>query len=217
VTDPDPYQNSPTEIKQFVKKQGAAMSYTVAMDDSGATSQAYMPTDEPVGIPHAFLVGRDGRVVWQGSPLDPSLESVIADVIAGKYDMAAARKAADTQRELDKRFGALEEAFGKGQIDAVWSGLMDILKIDPANEMAMAPHRYLHRGTGLRIEVPRWASRHIQSTARFEGDGTLGATLLTSATRPEFPIALDGQAAYKQARIRQSPSPSILRLCTRSR
>jgi thiol-disulfide isomerase/thioredoxin len=27
VTDPDPYRNSPTEIKQFVKEQGAKMAY----------------------------------------------------------------------------------------------------------------------------------------------------------------------------------------------
>jgi thiol-disulfide isomerase/thioredoxin len=210
VTDPDPYQNSPTEIKQFVKKQGASMTYTVAMDDGGATTQAYMPTDEPVGIPHAFLVGKDGKVVWQGSPLDPSMESVIADVIAGKYDVASARKAADRQRELDKRFAELEQAFEKGQLDVVWSGLMNILKMDPSNEMAM------QLLTGIYIEEEgydgkfrEWASRHIQEHGRDpKVMAGLGATLLyigdLSARVPD--LALDAaKAAYETGKDQPEP------------
>ena len=137
VTDPDPYENSPTEIKQFVKKQGAAMTYTVAMDDSGATTKAYMSAEDVMGIPHAYLVGRDGRVLWQGSPLDPSLDSVISEVIAGKYDMAAAQKAVDLQRSLQKRFEALDTAYRMGQIDVVWQGLTEILSLDPGNELGL--------------------------------------------------------------------------------
>ena len=136
VTDPDPYRNSPTEIKQFVKEQGTNMVYTVAIDDNGATSKAYLP-DEMVGIPFAYLVGRDGRVVWQGSPLDPSLEKVIPEVIAGTYDVAAAKAAAGIEQEVGKRFQSLEMAYQMGQMDVVWSGVIDILKIDPANETAM--------------------------------------------------------------------------------
>ncbi len=136
VTDPDPYRNSPTEIKQFVKEQGTNMSYTVALDDGGATSKAYLPS-EMVGIPIAFLVARDGRIAWQGSPLDPAMEKVISDMVAGKYDVSAAKSAAGVEQEVSKRFQSLEAAYQMGEIDVVWKGVIDILKIDPANEMAM--------------------------------------------------------------------------------
>jgi len=136
VTDPDPDRNSPTQIKQFVKEQGSAMAYHVAIDDNGATSKAYLPSDL-VGIPFAYLVGRDGRVVWQGSPLDPSLEKVIPDVIAGTFDVAAAKAAAGVEQEVGKLFQAAEEAYQRGQMDLVWSRMVEVLKIDPANEMAM--------------------------------------------------------------------------------
>lgn len=136
VTDADPYRNSPTDIKQFVKEQGANMAYTVAIDDDGATTKAYMQEDV-VGIPYAFLVGRDDKVVWHGSPLDPALEKIIPEVIGGKYDVNAAKKAADLEQEVAKRFQTLEMAYQLGQREAVWEGVIDILRIDPANETAM--------------------------------------------------------------------------------
>ena len=137
VTDPDPYRNSPSDIKQFVKQQGTNMSYTVAMDDKGQTIESYMDTSEGVGIPHAFLVGKDGRVVWQGSPLDPAMGDVIRDVIAGRYDVTSARKAAEVERELEKRFRAIEMAFQMGQMDVVWDGVIDMFKVDASNEVAI--------------------------------------------------------------------------------
>lgn len=136
VTDPDPDRNSPTEIKQFVKEQGTNMSYTVAIDDNGATSKAYLPS-EMVGIPYAYLVGRDGRVVWEGSPLDPSLETVIPEIIEGKYDVAKAKAAANLEQEVGKLFQAAEQAYQFGRMDEVWRLMIDILKTDPANEPAM--------------------------------------------------------------------------------
>lgn len=136
VTDADPFRNSVPDIKGFVKEQGSKMEYTVAIDDDGATTKAYMPS-EVVGIPHAFLVGRDGKVVWQGSPLDPVLEKVIPEVIAGRFDVSKAKAAADLEEEVSRRFQTLELAFQLGQREAVWEGVVDILRIDPANGTAM--------------------------------------------------------------------------------
>jgi len=150
VTDPDPDRNSPTQIKQFVKEQGAKMAYHVAIDDNGVTSKAYLPS-EMVGIPFAYLVGRDGRVVWQGSPLDPSLEKVIPEVIAGTFDVAKAKASANTDQEVNKLFMAAELAYQQGQMDVVWKNMIDILKTDPANEQAM---QFL---TGLYASEPKKA------------------------------------------------------------
>lgn len=136
VTDSDPFRNSPTAVKDFVKEQGKEMDYTIAIDDDGITSKAYMGEEE-VGIPQAYLVGKDGKVVWVGSPLDPALEKVIPEIISGKYDVAAAKKAAEVEGEVAKRFQTLEMAYQLGQTQAVWDGVVDILRIDPANELAM--------------------------------------------------------------------------------
>ncbi len=162
VTDPDPYRNSPTEIRQFVKRQGRNMDYTVAIDDRGKTTEAYLDTSEAIAIPQAYLVGKDGRVVWQGSPLDPSLEQVVTEVIAGRYDVKAAVAAAQLEQELDKRFQTIDLAFQMGQMDKVWDGLVDVVELDPANEMSV------QLLTGIYVSEPsmshkfrRWVTLHM--------------------------------------------------------
>ena len=50
------------------------------------------------GIPTAFVVGKEGKVLWGGHPMD-GLEQVIQSVLDGKYDLAAAVKK-DTVRVM---------------------------------------------------------------------------------------------------------------------
>jgi thiol-disulfide isomerase/thioredoxin len=176
VTESDPYRNSGTAIKDFVKERGKEMDYTVAIDDDGVTSKAYMGEEE-VGIPQAFLVGKDGRVVWVGSPLDPALEKVIPDVIAGKYDVTAAKKAAAVEEEVGKRFQTLEMAYQLGQTQAVWEGVVDILRIDPANELAM---QIL---TSLYVDDPKKADAYRSAiTSHIEKNKTNAAAMFALAT-----------------------------------
>jgi len=58
-------------------------------------------------------------------------------VIAGRYDVTSARKAAEVERELEKRFRAIEMAFQMGQMDVVWDGVIDMFKVDASNEVAI--------------------------------------------------------------------------------
>jgi len=52
-------------VNAFIKKMGDDFSYPVALDTSNSVTQAF-----PVaGIPVAFVVGKDGSVVWQGHPM----------------------------------------------------------------------------------------------------------------------------------------------------
>lgn len=164
VTDPDPMRNSPSEIKEFVKAQGNKMAYSVAMDDGGKTTDAYMTSAGAIGIPHAFLVGKDGRIVWQGSPLNPELDSVVTKVLAGKFDVGDAKAAANKEQELDKKFQAVEVAYQRGKLDEVWIGVEDILKLDSSNETG------LQLLAGLYVTEPknaerykRWVRAHIEA------------------------------------------------------
>jgi len=57
-------------VEPFVKERGDGMSYTVALDDGEATSSAWMDAAGVNGIPHAFVIGKDGKLAWHGHPLD---------------------------------------------------------------------------------------------------------------------------------------------------
>ncbi len=55
------------EDKQTVTKfqKGVPMDYSVAMDKGGKLSKDFGIR----GIPHAFIVGKDGKIVWEGHPM----------------------------------------------------------------------------------------------------------------------------------------------------
>ncbi len=94
-------------VKDFVKKMGDKMDYTVAVDDDKKTGEAFMAAFGVKGIPHAFVVDKESRIVWSGHPM-AGLEETLTDLIAGKYDMTKAKKrdAARQKMELFYRAAA---------------------------------------------------------------------------------------------------------------
>lgn len=117
-------------VKPFVEEWGDKMDYTVALDRDQETSMAYM---EPFGldsIPHAFLVDKAGRLVWHGTT-GPKMDKAIEEVIAGKYDLEAAKdtdkamrlvpdylmtvQKADTARDNAARDAAIKKARATGE------------------------------------------------------------------------------------------------------
>ncbi len=80
-----------SKVEPFVTKMDGKMEYVVACDKDQKTSAAYMEAYGQGGIPTAFVVGKNGKVLWFGHPMD-GLDKVIEDVVNGKYDVAAAIK-----------------------------------------------------------------------------------------------------------------------------
>jgi len=93
------------KVKPFVEKLGDKMDYRVVIESgatgpcsSGAMSQAYMAAFKENGIPHAFIVDREGRLVWHGHPMD-DMDSVLEKVLAGKFDLEATRRSEAERQE----------------------------------------------------------------------------------------------------------------------
>lgn len=109
----------PEEIEAFMKKN-VKMPYFVGMDDDMATNEKWM--DDVDGIPYAFLVDRENRVVWAGNPLETErMNQAIRDVLAGKFDLEAAKNAAinaakfeELLRELQTLYAACRAAGDDG-------------------------------------------------------------------------------------------------------
>ncbi len=157
VTDPDAGSNSPREIRRFVQQQGLNMSYTVAMDKSGKTTAAYLPSTGIVGIPYAFIVGKDRKVLWQGSPLNPALEDILPRVISGEYDI----KTAMTGQKVATIMSKLDFMAQMGEWQQVWEGLTEILKLDPGNADAMGALVITTLETDGHDKFREWARSHI--------------------------------------------------------
>lgn len=65
-------QESLDEVQDFVNEQG--MKYPIAVGSKSGKDYGVS------GIPHAFVVGKDGKVVWEGHPmsgLDKAIEAAV--------------------------------------------------------------------------------------------------------------------------------------------
>jgi thiol-disulfide isomerase/thioredoxin len=73
-------------VKKFVQSQGATMDYAVAYEERGkaATDKAYMGGFHRSGIPHAFVIDKKGKIVWEGHP-SGGLDAAVEAVLAGNY------------------------------------------------------------------------------------------------------------------------------------
>lgn len=128
-------------VKKFVEKMGDSMDYNVAID-GGKTSEAYMQAFGINGIPHAFVVDKEGKIVWQGHPMD-HLEETLQALIDGKYDMAKAKKAGEAQEKLQKYIQLSLQGGDADEIkkledelvalDKEVGGIMNGKKFDPAD------------------------------------------------------------------------------------
>ncbi len=96
-------------VKPFVEKMGDKMEYTVAVDRDKATYNAYMKAFGQGGIPHAFVIDKEGRIVWHGHP-ERNLEETIEQILAGKYDLKAARQAELSRKMPAEYFGLIKAA-----------------------------------------------------------------------------------------------------------
>ena len=88
-------------VKKFVEKMGDKMDYTVVVDKDRKTSEAYMTAYDQHGIPHAFIVDKQGRIVWNGHPMG-DLEKSLEQVIAGKFDLQKAKQREATQNKINE-------------------------------------------------------------------------------------------------------------------
>lgn len=59
---------------------GSKMDYVVACDPQRSTMSNYMGKYHIRGIPHAFIIGRDGKIVWHGHPMEPDFEQNLQQV-----------------------------------------------------------------------------------------------------------------------------------------
>jgi thiol-disulfide isomerase/thioredoxin len=65
--------NSSEPVKKMVKSKG--INYYVGMDNG--LSDKYSVSS----IPSAFIIGRNGKVVWQGHPMSPDFESALVNAL----------------------------------------------------------------------------------------------------------------------------------------
>jgi thiol-disulfide isomerase/thioredoxin len=110
--DKDPAQ----KVKEFVDKKGETMEYTVAYEAEGKVSKAYSRAFGQEGIPHAFIVDRQGKITWVGHPM--TMDDVLKQVVDGSFDRDAYAKEQKELLENSARLdGWITDYFAKIEIE----------------------------------------------------------------------------------------------------
>jgi thiol-disulfide isomerase/thioredoxin len=103
-------------VEKFVQDMGDQMGYTVAIDGpEGKMAYAWMKAAAQNGIPTAFIV-KNKQIQWIGHPMQ--MDSVLEQVIAGTWDVQAAR----AQFEKEAAEAAEMERLTQGLMDALNTG-----------------------------------------------------------------------------------------------
>jgi thiol-disulfide isomerase/thioredoxin len=108
-------EETPT-VKKFVDKMGDKMDYTVVVDKDRKTSEAYMTAFKQNGIPHAFIVDKEGRIAWHGHPMG-DLEKSLDQIIAGTYDIKKAKKREVAEQKMNEFYTLARKDVESPQLD----------------------------------------------------------------------------------------------------
>jgi thiol-disulfide isomerase/thioredoxin len=92
-----------SKVKPFVNEQGGQMNYTVAIDRNRGTSAAYMEKYGQNGIPHAFVIDKEGRIAWHGHPMS-GLERVLDQLASNTFDLGLEKKRESAAQKLQEYF-----------------------------------------------------------------------------------------------------------------
>ena len=125
------------KVAPFVKEMGARMNYAVALDDNGKTTAAYMTAFGETGIPHAFVVGRDQKVLWSGHPL-AGLDGVLDEILSGRFDLTKSKVASQFLKEAQRYLTLVTTAGASPESDRLGRKIVSDVKDQPPLLMQFA-------------------------------------------------------------------------------
>ena len=89
-------------LKKFERGREGSPLGSLASDKDGTTKTDWLAAAKVESLPRAFVVGRGGRVLWMGSPLEENFEAIVRKAIVGRYDPAARAKIDPSIRAAQK-------------------------------------------------------------------------------------------------------------------
>jgi thiol-disulfide isomerase/thioredoxin len=169
------------KVKPFVDGMGEKMDYTVAVDSNRKTFAGYMGAYGINGIPHAFIVDKEGRIAWHGHPMS-GLDKALERIAANTFNLAAEKKRDTAQRQLQEYFERAARGDSDEQLAALGQQLLALDKelggIEPGEPLDLAAQRQLARIQAVMRDYQR---------ALFSGKGDAELESLEKKAKPLAP------------------------------
>jgi thiol-disulfide isomerase/thioredoxin len=143
------------KVQHFVEQMGDQMSYHVAYagDDEAPAGEepqskmhrTWMEAAGQSGIPTAFVVDKEGDIVWIGHPMD-RLDEVLAEVVAGRWGkergIAEAKREAEIMAMAQAAEESIERAMGEGKFEEALAHAQRVIDADPARFAGLSVFRF---------------------------------------------------------------------------
>ncbi len=137
------------KVDEFMTKLN--MDYIVGLEPTNAVFTAYKGANQ--GIPEAFVIGKDGKLLWRGNPL-AGLDRTVKLIMEGKFDLEVSKKIAAEQANL-------QAAAQKNDAKAVLAAVNEMIKLEPDN----------HEHHALRINIVKQIGGAAQVPALYDAWG----------------------------------------------
>lgn len=95
-------------VERFVKKHKSKFAYHVAVSNDGYLHKNYLKTFGVSGIPHAFVINKERKIIWDGHPQD-GLEEVLHKVVGGKFTVKDAIAHKESKKKAIEHLEAMQD------------------------------------------------------------------------------------------------------------
>ena len=168
------WEREPAAVPAWMEREGdALMDYAVAMQEGTRMAETWMEPAGERGIPASFIVDRDSTIAWIGHP--GSLDEPLASVVAGTWDIEAARSERERERAIERERRAAEERFRERASDELAAyrdagsqeervdAVDAILALDPPQEVALRYFDQGFTGSAFGLQDPGRAIRFVRA------------------------------------------------------
>ncbi|MCH2161812.1 MAG: TlpA family protein disulfide reductase [Phycisphaerales bacterium] len=162
-------------VKKFLQRQGPNMSYSVGID-GGAMEDWFKAADQK-GIPSAFVVNSENKIMWIGNPLDRDFGRIVEAVTHGRYNPVLSRRASP-------KLEAAERAAKLRNFDQAYNHMNEVIALDKKVFLDVAIEQYR-----IRLEEekdPQSASKYAREMITLYSDdsGALQMIAIMLAAEP---------------------------------
>jgi hypothetical protein len=93
---------APGQLREFVRFRGNDINFTVAADGlASRTAGNYQLAFNQFMSPRAYVVGKDGNVLWYGHPLRDGMGEVVDEIVSGRYNLEQTRKSVVAKQQME--------------------------------------------------------------------------------------------------------------------
>jgi hypothetical protein len=149
----DVLEQDESVVPKFVKEMGDKMTYPVALDDKsvdpiGVMASNWMKAAGQNGIPIAFIVNRQGRIVWIGQ-LMALEDSILDQILADKFDITAYAKEFDKRQAAQEQLQALSTKLREDMQNKDW----DAAEATVAQIENALPEKARYQVSAVRVQI----------------------------------------------------------------